>query len=150
MKPNRASPTAVILAAIAFLAAMATLGCDIDAEPGRFTYVVKYEVSSEFAATAPDTINIQYEDDTGTQSPAAFASSQAFEFTMNYDYSSPFDPEMTFNSANFTTVGDKLFIKIIWMDYRTDFAEEVLAAHEIEYTGAIPAAVTIYGPPLPK
>ena len=150
MNSHRGSATAIILAVLVCLSVMTSLSCNIAAVPGRFTYVVKYEVTAEFATAAPDTVNIQYEDDTGPQSPLAFTAPQSFEFTMNYDYSAPlpFDPEMTFNSANFTDPGDKLFIKIIWKDYRTNFEEEVLASEEISV--ATPTPVTIYGPPLPK
>jgi hypothetical protein len=144
------SATAVILTGFVCLLAMATLSCNIEAVPGRFTYIVKYEVTAEYATTAPTNVDISYEDDMGTQTPATFTPPQSFEFPMNYDYSATFDPEMSFigATATFTDPGDKLFIKIIWKDYRTNFEEEVLSSAEIP--GAIATAITIYAPPLPK
>jgi hypothetical protein len=131
------------------LLAIVLIGCNIDAAPGRFTYVVKYEVTAEFAATSPDSVDIDYEDEMGTQSPAPFVPPQSFEFTMNYDYDTPFNPQLTFNSANFAQAGDRITLKIIWKDYRTNFREELLSAEEIEYSGAPPSTLTLYGPPLP-
>jgi hypothetical protein len=148
MSSHRRSATAIVLAVLVVLSAMATLSCNIAAVPGRFTYVVKYEVTAEFTTNPPSNVNIQYEDDMGTQSPLAFTAPQFFEFTMSYDYSAPFDPEMAFATATFDVPSDKLFIKVIWKDYRTNFEEEVLASAEI--SGAAPGAVTLYGPPLPK
>ena len=139
--------SAIFLIGLAALVALTTLGCNITDAPGRFTSVVKYEVTAEFVTTAPNTVDISYEDDAGTQTPATFTAPQSFEFTMDYDYSSPFDPAMAFNSATFADPGYKLFIKIIWKDYRTNFEEEVLASAEISSTGG---ATTIYGPPLPE
>jgi hypothetical protein len=132
------------------LLAVLLSSCKVSSVPGRFTYIVKYEVTAEFTTTSPDTVSINYDDDTGNQTPAAFTPPQSFEFTMSYDYGTPFNPEMTFNSANFTDVGDKITMKIIWKDYRVDFQEELLAVEDIEYTGVAPAAVTIYGTQLPK
>ena len=147
---SRRAVSAILLAITTCLLAVSTLGCNIAAAPGRFTYVVKYEVTAEFAATSPDSVDITYLDGTGPQSPAVFTPPQSFEVTFDYDYATPFDPEMTFNTASFVDVGDKIIIKIIWKDYKTDFQEELLAADTIEYDGAPPAALTIHGDQLPK
>jgi len=147
MKSRRGFTTLAFVSLLC-MAAMATLSCNFSPLAGRFTYIVKYDVTAEFTTTAPTNVNIQYEDDTGTQIPPPFTSPQSFEFTMSYDYTTPFDPEMTFSSATFTDLSDKLFIKIILKDYRTNFEEEVLASADI--LGSAPGAVTIYGQPLPK
>lgn len=149
MIPRRAVP-AILLTITTCLLAVSTLGCSVAAVPGRFTYVVKYEVTAEFAATSPDSVDITYLDGTGPQPSGLFIPPQSFEVTFDYDYAAPFDPEMTFNSASFTDVGDKIIVKIIWKDYKTDFQEEMLAAGVIEYDGAPPAALTIHGDQLPK
>ena len=149
MIPHRTVPAILLTIAVCLLA-VSMLGCSVAAVPGRFTYVVKYEVTAEFAATSPDSVDITYLDGIGPQSPAVFTPPQSFEVSFDYDYGTPFDPEMTFNSASFTDAGDKITIKIIWKDYKTDFEEELLAAEVIEYDGAPPPALTIHGDQLPK
>jgi hypothetical protein len=149
MKRYRRIPVTTLIGVIG-LSTLILFGCDVAPVPGRFTYIVKYEVTSEYTITPPANVDIQYVDDTGTQSPAPFTPPQSFEFTMGYDYGAPFDPELTFNSATFTTVGDKVIVKIIWKDYRVDFQEQVLNSEEVEYTGVLPPGITIFGPQLPK
>ena len=149
MNRYKGSPVAILIGIIC-LSALILIGCDVAPVPGKFTYIVKYEVTSEYTTTPPATVNIQYVDDTGAQSPAPFTPPQSFEFTMSYDYGAPFNPELTFNSATFTDLGDKVIVKIIWKDYRVDFQEQVLNTEEVEYTGPPPPGITIFGPQLPK
>jgi hypothetical protein len=140
----------ILFTALVCLLALATLSCNIDAVPGRFTYIVKYEVTG----TAGTDANVQYMDETtGLLSVATAAVSPwTEERSCTYLDNNPYDPEFQINALSLPVLGDTITLKIIVKDYKTNFQEEVLASVEVENTGApLPATpFTLYGDQLPK
>ena len=140
----------IVPTALVCLVALATLSCNIDAVPGRFTYIVKYEVTG----TAGTDATVQYRDETtGLLSVATFAASPwTEERSCTYLDHNPYDPELQVNALSLPVLGDTITLKIILKDYKTDFQEEVLNSIEIENTGApLPATpFTLHGDQLPK
>jgi hypothetical protein len=145
----------MILGALACILAMSATGCDVAPIPGRFTYVVKYEIT----ANAPATVNIEYQDEAGyqnmlpptvplpTAAPAIDVGSPwTYEFPapFDYDYDNPF---YAYLKVEATSLGDTVTMKIIWKDYRLYFEEQVLASAVLETTGS---PVERYSPELPR
>ena len=148
--------TTIALSALVCLFALATLSCNIDAAPGRFTYIVKYSVSYTDAAspTTPLNPNVERMDDTGSKNPAgAVTSTWSEEFTFSYStngYDNQFVPEMTVTET-LNEAGESMTISIICKDYKTDFEEEVLASYTASFSSSIiNVDETLFGPPLPK
>jgi hypothetical protein len=128
-------------------------GCEIQPVAGRYTYIVKYEVSSVpiDPLFPPTDADIDYTDELGVaQNATGITPPWSLELpVMDYDYSNPFNPQMTFNSATFTNAGDKITAKIILKDYKTDFQEQVLESKEVTYNGSPTDSFTLAAPPLP-
>jgi hypothetical protein len=124
--------------------------------PGRFTYILKYEVTAECSdpLQPPTALSVEYREDPDLLVPLTPATNLdppwSVELAMDYDYNNPFAPELRLNSATFTNVGDSLLLKIIWKDYKVDFQEEILESRELVYTGAAPDPVTLIATDLPK
>lgn len=145
---SRRRCTIVVLAALACL--MATRSCNVSPVPGRFTYIVKYEVTGTSGTDA----TVQYMDETtGLLSvPATLAASPwSEERSCTYLDNNPYDPELQVNALT-VNPGDTITFRVIVKDYKTNFQEEVLASLEIENTGGpLPTTpFSIYGEQLPK
>ena len=143
--------TGFVLGALAYLTAMSLLSCNVDEVPGRFTYIVKYEVTG----TAGTDATVQYMDETtGLLSvPAILATSPwSEERSCTYLGNNPYDPEFQINALNLPNLGDTITFRIIVEDYKTNFQEEVIASREIENTGGpLPTTpFSIYGDQLPE
>jgi hypothetical protein len=143
----------IILGTLACILAMSVAGCDVAPIPGRFTYVVKYEVTS---ATVPNA-TITYDNAAGTGQGGTPESlpwssedlaSPDFEFT--YDYTNPFVPTLNVNTS--LPVGESITFSIILKDYKVDFQEQVLKSITVTNTTPIALAVdeTLFTPPLPQ
>jgi hypothetical protein len=146
--------TAVVLVMFVCLLAMSVAGCDVAPVPGRFTYIVKYEVTS---ATVPNA-TITYDNAAGTGQGGLSESlpwssedlaSPDFEFT--YDYANPFVPMLNVQNPSLPA-GESITFSIILKDYRVDFQEQVLESMTITNTTVAPLAVdeTLFAPPLPQ
>lgn len=152
---SRGRFTAVVLTTLVCLTA--TLSCNIATVAGRFTYIVKYEVTTN----APATVDIRYTDENGvlpglpqvsglnldTATPWTYEFPTAFTYT----YDSPFYAFLEADVTSLPNLGDKVTVKILWKDYRVDFQEEVLVYGELENTGSPPTdPVQLYSPELPR
>jgi hypothetical protein len=162
MKPHRPY-AALTLGALACILAMSATGCDVAPIPGRFTYVVKYEVT----ANAPATVDIEYQDEIGYQDmlpptvplptvtglvmDAASPWTYEFPVSFTYDYDNPFYAYLKVDATSLPNLGDTVTLKIIWKDYRVDFEEQVLAYAVLENTGSPPAGpAQRFSPELPR
>ena len=145
-----------VLLGVVCLSTVVLIGCG-ETVPGRFTYIVKYEVSSN----APATVDIRYTDELGSLPPLPQVNGQAldpatiwiYEFpsAFTYDYDAPFYAYLEVDATSLPNLGDKVTSKIIWKDYRVDFQEEVLVYGELENTGSPPTdPVELYSPELPR
>jgi hypothetical protein len=140
----------VLLALVAVLL-LAWAGCAPEIE-GRFTYIVRYEVTavSSDPLDPLTSANIEYQNKMNLKSSLTFDPPWSLELHMDYDYDDPFIPELSFISANFANVGDKLVLKISWKDYKVNFDEEILQIGEVVYSGVPPAGVTLGAIVLPR
>ena len=145
--------TAIVLTAFAGLLATALVGCSVDSVPGRFTYVVKYEVTT----TADVAIDIDYTDETGavvpvTPLPFDAANPWAYEFPTAFNYDDPpFYPTLDVTATGGLDADETVIAKIIWKDYRLDFQEQVLELGSLYNDGTIVVdTVALTGPELPR
>jgi hypothetical protein len=153
MNSNRGSATTAVLAVLICLSALAALSCDIAAVAGRFTYIVKYEVTSDAAVS----VDIDYTDETGTTinlfgqavDPAA---PWSYEFPAAFSYDDPpFYAALDAAAAAPFAADESANAKIIWKDYRLDFQEQVLALGTLYNDGSVVVdTVTLTGPELPR
>jgi hypothetical protein len=154
MSSHRRSATAIILTTLVCLSALATLSCNVAAVPGRFTYIVKYEVTANAAVT----LNIDYTDGTPAVPTVTNVPGQAvdpltpwsleFPSAFSYDAGS-FYPTLTVTETlGSLTSGETVTAKIIWKDYRVDFQEHVLMLDIVDGSATV-EAVTLTGPELP-
>lgn len=149
MKRYRRIPVTTLIGVIG-LSTLILFGCDVAPVPGRFTYIVKYEVTG----TAGTVATVRYKDETDTISavPIVATSPWSVERPCTYEINNPFDPELVVDVLNVPLLGDTITLRIIVKDYKTNFQEEVIGFFEVENTGAaLPTTpFTIYGPQLPK
>lgn len=153
MKTYKQIPVAILVSVIC-LSALILIGCDVASVPGRFTYIVKYEVT----ANAPATVDIEYIDELNISTPVGGQAVDAatpwiYEFpaAFTYAYDAPFYAYLKIDATSLPNLGDKVTLKIIWKDYRVDFQEEVLIYGELENTGSPPTdPVELYSPELPR
>jgi len=157
MSSHRRSATAIILTTLVCLVAMATLSCNVAAVPGRFTYVVKYEVTANAAVT----VNIDYTDGTPAVPTVTNIPGQTVDplapwsielpSAFSYDAGS-FYPILTVTAAvPLTPPNDIVTVKIIWKDYRLDFQDQVLILDTLYDNGSVVIdTVTLTGPELPR
>jgi len=151
--------TAIVLTALTCLSIMATLSCNVSPVTGRFTYIVKYEVTTN----APAIVDIRYTDENGVLplpgSPQVSALSfdattpwiYEFPTAFTYAYDSPFYAFLEVDATSLPNSGDKVTVKILWKDYRVDFQEKVLVYGDLENTGAPPSdPLQLYSPELPR
>lgn len=152
MKKYKRIPVAILIG-IVCLSALNLIGCDVAPVPGRFTYIVKYEVTSATVAGATAT----YDNGAGTDQGGAITlpwSSDDLsspDFTFNYDYNNQFNPRLVVD-ANLNP-GESITFSIIWKDYKVDFQEEVLETITITNNTVAVLPVTgetLYATPLPK
>jgi hypothetical protein len=143
--------------ALVCLLSLAALSCNYDAVPGRFTYIVKYEVTTNVAAPGLVTVDVSYTEgtptlpSTGTGSPAldtdtpwSYEVPAAFNYDDGYFY-----PTLTVDETGGTlTDGQTVTAKIIWKDYRSDFQEHVLKFEIIDGSPAV-ESLTLTGIELP-
>jgi len=157
MSSHRRSATAIVLAALVCLSALATLSCNIAAVPGRFTYTVKYEV--EVTASVPVTVDItNYTDEFGNPQQALDetidpATPWTYESSsLSYDAGSLYPTISVVEDAGDPLVsGETVMVKIIWKDYRLDFQEQVLVLDSLYNNGSVVVdTVTLTGPELPR
>ena len=103
MRAHNRYAAKAVPAALVCLLVLATLSCNIDAVPGRFTYIVKYEVTTDAIAPGSVVVDIAYTDGTpaapttGNASPtidAATPWSYELPTAFSYDEGS-FYPTMT-------------------------------------------------------
>jgi len=145
--------TAAVLAALACLMAVATLSCDVSPVPGRFTYIVKYEVTSNAAVS----VDIDYTDETGAiinvvgqAVDPTIPWSYEFPAAFNYD-DPPFYATLDAAAAAPFAANEAVTAKIIWKDYRLDFQEQVLVLGSLYNDGSVIVdAVTLTSPELPR
>lgn len=143
-----------ILVGLVCFSALNLIGCEVAPDPGRFTYIVKYEVSSN----APATVNIDYLDELSISTPvvgqildSAIPWIYEFPSAFTYAYDAPFYAYLKVAATSLPNLGDKVTLKIIWKDYRVDFQEEVLIYGELENTGSPPTdPAELYAPELPR
>ncbi len=145
--PNHGKKASIAAASALLLAALALAGCDVSPVAGRYTYVVKYQVSSPTLANA----TVTYTDETGAdQGPAAEALPWTVEFTMDYDYTNRFTPKLAVSAT--LNPDESITFSIIWKDYKVDFQEQTLETRTVTDTDTVslPVDETLYGPPLPE
>jgi hypothetical protein len=150
--------TTVALGALVCLLVLATLSCNIEAVPGRFTYIVKYEV--EVSASAPVTVDItDYTDELGNSQQALDqaidpATPWTYEFPSSFSYDAgTFYPTLAIveDAGLPLNTGETVTAKIIWKDYRRDFQEEVVAQGSLSNDGSVVVdTVNLSGPELPQ
>ena len=162
MSVLRKTATTVILTVLICLLALATLSCDIDAVPGRFTYIVKYEVTTNVVAPASATVDIDYTDGT----PAAPSSGSEPDYVIDadtpwtFEFATPFSYDEGYFYPTLNVVedavdpllsGETVTVKIIWKDYRVDFQEQVLVLENLYNDGStVIDTVSLTGPELPR
>ena len=137
---------------------MTLFSCNVAPVPGRFTYIVKYEV--EVTAAAPVTVDItDYRDELGNpqqalDQPIDPASPWSYEFpaAFSYDAGSFYPTLAVVEDAAFPLNADEsVTAKIIWKDYRSDFEEQVLELGSMYNDGSVIVdTVTLTGPELPR
>jgi len=162
MNAPRKTATAVILTGLICLLALATLSCNIAAVPGRFTYIVKYEVTTNVVAPESVRIDIDYTDGTpavptpGSEPDLVFDADTpwTFEFATSFSYDEGyFYPTLNVveDAADPLLSGETVTAKIIWKDYRVDFQEQVLVLDYLYNDGSIVIdTVSLTGPELPR
>lgn len=145
--------TTFLLAALVCLLALSGLSCDVAPVPGRFTYIVKYEVTADAAVS----VDIDYTDETGTvipDTPLPFddANPWSYEFPAAFSYDDPtFYPSLNVIVTGGLDPDESVTAKIIWKDYRSDFEEQVLALGTLYNDGSVVVdTVTLTGPELPR
>jgi hypothetical protein len=151
MNPQR-SITTFLLAALVCLLALSALSCDVAPVPGRFTYIVKYEVTADAAVS----VDIDYTNETGATInivgqavDPAIPWSYEFPAAFNYD-DPPFYAALDAAAAVPFAADESAKVKIIWKDYRVDFQEQVLALGTLYNDGSVVVdTVTLTGPELP-
>ena len=155
MKLYKEIPVAILIGIIC-LSALILIGCDIQPIPGKFTYIVKYEVTSATVVDATAT----YDNGTGTDQGGALVTLpwssddlSSPDFTFNYDYNNQFNPRLVVDAS--LNPGESITFSIIWKDYKVDFQEEVLESKTITNTTNPPVVLavngeTLYATPLPK
>jgi hypothetical protein len=153
MKIYKEIPVAILLGLICF-AALILIGCDIAPVPGKFTYIVEYEVTSATVADATAT----YDNGAGVNQGGALVTLpwssddlSSPDFTFNYDYNNQFNPKLVVDAS--LNPGESITFSILWKDYKVDFQEEVLETLTITNTTAAVLPVTgetLYTTPLPK
>jgi hypothetical protein len=152
MNARRGVTTAGLISLVCLLAAV-TLSCNIAAVPGRFTYIVKYEVTTDAAVS----VSIDYIDELGATPnavPAPFdaANPWSYEFPAAFHYDDPvFYPTLDLTATGGLDPGETVTAKIIWKDYRKDFQEQVLVLDTVYNDGTtVVATTTLTGPELPR
>ena len=150
MKYRKAVCKTLLFIVVAVLL-LACAGCAMELE-GRFTYIVRYEVTAEYSdpLNPPINVKIEYRNKNKLKSSPTFDPPRSFEIHLDYDYNDPFLPELSFISGTFTNVGDKLVLKISWKDYKVNFEEDILEIDEVVYAGVPPAGITLGTTVLPK
>jgi len=157
MRSHKRSATTLMLAVLVCLSALATLSCNIAAVPGRFTYIVKYEVTTNTVAPGSVIVDIAYTDGTpavpttGNASPTIDAATPwSFELLTAFSYDEGnFYPAITVDENTLTlTSGETVTAKIIWKDYRVDFQEQVLEMDTVSGSAAV-ESVILTGPEIP-
>ena len=155
MKLYKEIPVAILIGIIC-LSALILIGCDIQPIPGKFTYIVKYEVTSATVVDATAT----YDNGAGTDQGGALVTLpwssddlSSPDFTFNYDYNNQFNPRLVVDAS--LNPGESITFSIIWKDYKVDFQEEVLESKTITNTTNPPVVLavngeTLYATPLPK
>jgi hypothetical protein len=153
MSSPRGSATAIALTVLACLLAMALVGCNVAPAPGRFTYVVKYEV----VADGDVAIDIAYTDETSavipvTPIPFDAANPWSYQFPAAFNYDDPsFYPTLDVTATSGLDADESVTAKIIWKDYRSDFEEQVLVLGSLYNDGLVVVdTVTLTGPELPR
>ena len=152
MRSHTRPATTWILAALVCLSALATLSCNIAAVPGRFTYIVKYEVTSDAAVS----VDIDYTDETGSTinlvgQAVDPATPWSYEFPAAFRYDDPpFYAALDAAAAAPFAADESANAKIIWKDYRVDFQEQVLELGTLYNDGStVIDTVNLTGPELP-
>jgi hypothetical protein len=157
MNLQRGFTTAVVFVTLLGIFALTTLSCNVSPVPGRFTYIVKYEV--EVTASAPVTVDItDYTDELGNPQQALNqlidpATPWTYESSsFSYDVGSFYPTLAIVEDAGFPlNAGETVTAKIIWKDYRQDFQEQVLAHGSLSNDGSIVVdTVNLVGPELPR
>ena len=153
ISPTRGRAAAAV--AVATLTIVLLSGCSVDPVPGRFTYIVKYEVSADAAVS----IDIDFTDETGTSisavgSPIAIdpTTPWSYEFPAAFNYDDPlFYPTLDASAAAALNPGETVKVKIIWKDYRVDFQEQALETGYLYHDGTtVVDAISLIGPELPQ
>jgi hypothetical protein len=150
---SRRKITAIVPAAFAGLLALAALSCDVAPVPGRFTYIVKYEVTSDAAVS----VDIDYTDETGSTinivgQAVDPATPWSYEFPAAFSYDDPpFYAALDAAAAAPFAADESANAKIIWKDYRLDFEEQVLELGNLYNDGSVVVdTVSLTGPELPR
>lgn len=130
---------------------MVLAGCSYDSlEDQRFTYVVKYAVTSSEAV--PTAVDVTYTDETGATvaAPGVIPPWSVQLPIMDYDYTAPYYAELTASAAGLLA-GESATVSIILKDYRRDFDEETVARQVVTDpgTGGAALAVELFAPELP-
>jgi hypothetical protein len=144
---------AVVAVVVVSLTAMLLAGCNVDPVPGRFTYIVKYEVTADAAVT----IDIDYTNELNapTSNPGQLidpVTPWSYEFPTPFNYDDPlFYPTLDAAAAVALNAGETVTVKIIWKDYRVDFQEQVLELGRLFNDGTtVVNNISLIGPELPR
>ena len=135
------------------------LSCNISAVPGRFTYTVSYEVTSDSAIT----VDIDYTGGTPDFPPAVPtivnvngqaidpATPWSFEFLTDFSYDEGFFyPTLDVTeSGGSVTAGETVNARIVLKDYRSNFQEQVLDLDTVDGSAAVDT-ISLTGPELPR
>jgi len=146
-------PAYILLVATLCLLALSALSCEVDPVPGRYTYVVKYEVTANAAVT----VDIDYTNEAAAPINVpgwalAPATPWSYEFPAAFRYDDPyFYPTLSVSTAALTPPTDEVVAKIIWKDYRVGFEEQVLVLDRLYDDGSISVdGADLVGPELPR
>jgi len=135
----------VALLSILLAGSLLLAGCEIQPVSGRYTYIVKYEVSST-TVLLPD---VTRDNDIGKdQGLIGVTLPWTEEFTLTYEsngYDNQFTPKLTVTAT--IPAGESITYSISWKDYKTDFQEQVLES-ETE-AGLQTITDTLFASPLP-
>ena len=152
---SRSGLAAVILIFAGCILAISSLSCNVAAVPGRFTYVVKYEVSANAAVTV-DITGFTNEDGNSAQSldqAVDPANPWIYEFPDPFSYDDPaFYSALSVmqDGALPLNAGETVYARIIWKDYRLDFEDQVIAFDMLYNDGSVVVdTVDLIGPELP-
>jgi hypothetical protein len=144
---------AAVAAAVVSLAVVLLSGCNVDPVPGRFTYIVKYEVTADAAVT----IDIDYTNEASApvSNPGQLidpATPWSYEFPAAFNYDDPlFYPTLDAAAAVALNVDETVKVKIIWKDYRVDFREQALEVGYLNNDGTtVVDTISLVGPELPR